>query len=153
MDVISPSKRSELMRRVRPSNTRPELVVRRVVHSLGFRFRLHDAKLPGRPDLVLSRHNLAIFVHGCFWHRHPRCRKSSSPATNTDFWQSKFRANKRRDRRNVRDLTRRGWHVLIVWECETKDLEALRSRLSRVLPAPKVIARRRPQSREKDRLE
>lgn len=121
------------MAAVGPRDTRPELVVRRILHGLGYRFRLHRKDLPGRPDIVLPRYGTAIFVHGCFWHRHPRCRKTTTPKTNRDFWQEKFRANRRRDRRNVRDLQRQGWHVIVVWECETQHPDVLADRLNHEL--------------------
>ncbi|MDB5683491.1 MAG: very short patch repair endonuclease, partial [Sphingomonas bacterium] len=91
-------------------------VVRRALHALGFRFRLHRADLPGRPDIVLPKHKTAIFVHGCFWHRHPDCPKASTPRTRVDFWRHKFVTNVARDRRNVQALEDAGWRVLTVWE-------------------------------------
>jgi len=129
MDVLNKEQRSELMGRVRGKNTQPELLVRRLVHSLGYRYRLHRSDLPGRPDLVFARKRLVIFVHGCFWHRHARCRKATTPASNREYWQSKFRQNRTRDKRNQRDLEKLGWRVVVVWECETRDLELLEERL------------------------
>src|SRR5688500_5473333 len=113
--------RSALMSRVRGKNTRPEIIVRRALHALGERFRVHCAELPGRPDIVLPRHSLAIFVHGCFWHRHPGCRLSSSPKTRVKFWTDKFATNVARDARNVGALESAGWRVGTLWECETRD--------------------------------
>lgn len=129
MDTLSPRERGRLMRQVRGKDTAPELVVRRLLHSLGYRFRLHRADLPGHPDIVLSRRRKIIFVHGCFWHRHPRCRKTTTPATNREFWMSKFRHNVERDKRKTCQLQLLGWEVLVVWECETRDLERLKERL------------------------
>src|SRR6202051_3411575 len=109
------------MSAVHSKDTKPEMAVRRVVHALGFRYRLHYASLPGRPDLVFPSRGKVIFVHGCFWHRHARCRYATIPKTRTDYWQDKFSANTERDRRNKRELKRLGWEVLIVWQCELKN--------------------------------
>jgi DNA mismatch endonuclease (patch repair protein) len=117
------------MSQVRRTNTRPEFVVRRLLHALGLRFRLYRKDLPGRPDIVLPRWKTAIFVHGCFWHRHARCIKTTTPSANRDFWLTKFAQNRRRDRRNQQDLRALGWRVLIVWECETGQPEKLGKRL------------------------
>lgn len=102
---------------IKGSDTKPEILVRRYLHACGFRFRLHHRNLPGRPDLVLSKHRLVIFVHGCFWHRHDRCHYASTPSTRPEFWQDKFSANVARDKKNVDDLLRRKWRVLVLWEC------------------------------------
>lgn len=125
--------RSRLMARVRTSNTTPELVVRRCLHALGFRFRVHRRDLPGTPDIVLPRHRTAIFVHGCFWHRHSGCVKTTDPKTRPEFWQNKFQANIARDQRNLESLAALGWRTLVIWECETKDPEALRLMLGELL--------------------
>lgn len=117
------------MARVKGKNTKPELVARRALHALGYRFRLHRGDLPGRPDIVLPKHKTAIFVHGCFWHRHPGCGKCSTPKTHIDFWQDKFDTNIARDARNVQALENAGWRVLIVWECQTKRIEVLSAQL------------------------
>lgn len=119
-DILAPAQRSAHMRLVRRQHTAPELVVRKVAHSLGLRFRLHRKDLPGTPDLVFPKYRTAIFVHGCFWHRHEGCRKASTPGTRTDFWLTKFARNKERDKRNVADLEAQGWRVLIIWECQTQ---------------------------------
>ncbi|KQT83117.1 endonuclease [Aurantimonas sp. Leaf443] len=111
------------MAKVRGKNTKPELVVRRALHALGLRFRLHRRDLPGRPDIVLPRHRLAIFVHGCFWHRHEGCRMASTPKTRRDFWEAKFEANVQRDRRNLETLQELGWRPEIVWECESRKAD------------------------------
>ncbi|RIK76826.1 MAG: very short patch repair endonuclease [Planctomycetota bacterium] len=129
MDVHSPTTRSYLMSRVRSRDTGPEVCVRRVLHGLGFRYRLQRSPLPGSPDIVLTRYRTVVFVHGCFWHRHQKCNKSTMPATNRAFWQAKFAANVARDRRDYRRLRRLGWKVVIVWECELRNYERLRARL------------------------
>ena len=126
LEDVAPE-RSRLMARIKGKNTKPELIVRRVLHALGYRFRLHRGDLPGRPDIVLPKYRTAIFVHGCFWHRHSECSKASMPKTRTEFWQDKFAMNVARDQRNVEALKAAGWHVLIVWECETKRVEAISS--------------------------
>lgn len=135
-DPLPDSKRSALMSRVRGKNTRPEILVRQTVHSLGYRFRLHRQDLPGTPDLVFPRLKKVILVHGCFWHRHQGCPKASTPKTRIDFWQAKFEANVLRDERNERALHDLGWSVLVVWECETVHHQDLRTKLSQFLGAP-----------------
>jgi DNA mismatch endonuclease (patch repair protein) len=119
------SQRSALMRAVRGKDTKPEMAVRRILHRLGFRFRLQRRDLPGRPDIVLPRHRLAIFVHGCFWHRHSDCRRTSIPKTRADFWSAKFEANAARDERVARELVTAGWKVIVIWECQTKKPDEL----------------------------
>lgn len=125
--------RSELMRRVRGKNTTPERAVRRVAHALGYRFRLHRRDLPGTPDLVFPRLRMAIFVHGCFWHRHEGCARTTMPKTRAAYWREKFEQNVRRDRRNLAALRCLGWEVLVVWECQTFERIQLLARLSRFL--------------------
>jgi len=132
-DIMSPEQRSERMSRVRGKDTLPELVVRKAVHALGFRFRLHAKSLPGRPDLVLPRHRKAVLVHGCFWHRHGVCRRATTPTSNAVFWARKFADNVRRDAANLAALRAAGWRVLVVWECETKDGARLEKTLRRFL--------------------
>jgi len=127
------AERSALMRRVRGTDTTPERVVRRAAHSLGYRFRLHRRDLPGTPDLAFPRRRKVIFVHGCFWHRHPGCSRTTTPATRADYWREKFEQNVARDRRNIAALQALGWEVLVVWECETFDRTSLLERLSRFL--------------------
>ena len=121
--------RSHLMSRVRGKDTTPEMIVRRAAHALGFRFRLHRKDLPGRPDLVFPSRRKAVFVHGCFWHRHAGCRMASTPKTRAEFWAGKFDRNVRRDAAAVETLEQAGWRVMIVWECETRDAKGLRARL------------------------
>ena len=132
MDTLTPAQRSARMARVRARDTQPELIVRRLVHSLGYRYRLYG-RLPGRPDLVFASRKKVLFVHGCFWHRHKKCRKATTPAANRSFWLEKFKANVRRDRRNVRELERAGWRVIVVWQCETTHEKQLADRLRREL--------------------
>ncbi|OIQ78581.1 very short patch repair protein [mine drainage metagenome] len=126
--------RSALMARIGPKNTKPEMIVRRLLHALGYRFRLHATDLPGRPDIVFRPRKKVIFVHGCFWHRHPGCAKSSTPKTRTEFWNSKFAANKERDRRVQEELAVMGWGYLVIWECEVKDKIDLSRKLQEFLP-------------------
>ncbi len=121
MDTFSSKKRSAIMRRVHSRNTGPEKMVRSLLHGLGFRFRLHRKDLPGNPDIVLPKYSTVVFVHGCFWHRHAGCPRATTPAVNQDYWLPKFERTVRRDRRNVKELQRQGWHVIIVWECELRD--------------------------------
>ena len=128
MDVHSRKQRSRNMAAVRGTNTKPEMTVRRLLHSLGYRYVLHDRRLPGRPDLVFPGRRKVIFVHGCFWHCH-ECRFGRVvPETNAVFWRKKRAGNMARDRRNLRVLQSDGWSVLVVWECETKKLGALQTR-------------------------
>lgn len=134
-DRIDAERRSLNMSRVRSSDTRPELEVRRLVHRLGYRFRLHRRSLPGTPDLAFPSRRAVIFVHGCFWHRHPGCRKATTPATRRDFWAEKFEANQCRDERVRRQLVDQGWRVEVVWECELRDKETLGRRLASFLDA------------------
>ena len=132
-DVLTPKQRSYNMSRIRGKDTKPEIIVRRLVHRLGYRFRLHQRKLPGCPDIVLTRHRKVIFVHGCFWHMH-KCRYGNvKPATNEKFWQSKREGNVVRDKRNLRRLRKDGWKVLVIWECQTRNSEKLIDRLSKFL--------------------
>lgn len=122
-DVHSPSQRSYNMSRIRSKDTKPEMIVRSLVHQMGFRYRLHVKGIPGRPDLVLPSHRKIIFVHGCFWHMH-QCRYGKvTPATNSEFWRLKRTGNVQRDRHNRKLLKADGWSMLVVWECWTKDIE------------------------------
>jgi DNA mismatch endonuclease (patch repair protein) len=116
-DKIDSIRRSENMRRVRSHDTVPEILVRKIAHRLGYRFRLHRRDLPGSPDLVFPKHNKIIFVHGCFWHRHPGCIRTTTPGTRAQFWRRKFAENQKRDRRVSGRLRQLGWKVLVVWEC------------------------------------
>jgi DNA mismatch endonuclease, patch repair protein len=120
LDAFDPA-RSALMGRIRNKNSKPEMVVRRAVHALGYRFRLHQRNLPGTPDLVFPRLRKAIYVHGCFWHRHPGCYRTTTPKTRATYWAAKFEANMERDMRKEGQLKALGWKVLVIWECETFD--------------------------------
>lgn len=113
------------MSRVRSKHTLPEIRVRRAAHSLGLRFRLHRADLPGRPDLVFPKHKIVVFVHGCFWHRHPGCSKATIPKSREDFWCAKFERNVNRDRAAIEALGAAGWKAEVIWECETRDADSL----------------------------
>jgi len=124
------------MARIRGKDTKPELIVRRLAHALGYRFRLHRRDLPGSPDLVFPSRRKIVFVHGCFWHRHPGCKKTTTPSTRHDFWQKKFDQNVERDIRKEVQLIAAGWDVLVVWECETRDAARLTSTLREFLGAP-----------------
>lgn len=129
---VSPERRA-LMSRVRAKHSKPEMAVRRAAHALGFRFRLHRRDLPGTPDLVFPRLRKAIFVHGCFWHRHPGCPRTTSPKTRADYWDNKFAENVARDAARLVELEMLGWDTLVIWECETFDREVLSRRLSSFL--------------------
>ncbi len=133
MDVYGKRKRSEIMARVKGRDTGPELLVRAIVHSLGYRFRLYRRDLPGNPDITLPKHRKVIFVHGCFWHGHKRCPRSARPSTNIAFWRKKLDSNIARDRRNIGQLRKDGWRVLVVWQCQTRKPETLKRALSKFL--------------------
>lgn len=128
--------RSRIMRSVKRANTKPELAVRKLMHSLGLRFRLHRKELPGSPDIILPKFNTVVFVHGCFWHRHPGCRYATTPKTRQDFWLPKFAANVERDARKEAQLEELGWRVLTIWECETRDIQSLEQRLRQEFALP-----------------
>lgn len=134
MDTVSTECRSAIMAKVRSFDTGPELVVRRLFHSLGYRFRLRST-LPGRPDLILRKRNLAVFVHGCFWHGCRRCRKGKRrPASNSQYWEAKLSRTRKRDVRARRSLRRAGWTVLTVWECELRNESKLLNRIREIVP-------------------
>lgn len=130
VDHVDRKKRSLIMAAVHSEDTRPEMAVRKIVHGLGYRYRLHVRTLPGRPDLVFPARRKLVFVHGCFWHRHRNCRYASSPKTRRKFWGAKFAANVARDRRIVLELKRMGWAVFTVWQCQLKKPERLMGRLN-----------------------
>ena len=121
MDIVSQKTRSRMMAGIRNKNTRPEIIIRQKLHFLGFRFRLHRRIGKARPDLVLPRWNMCIFVHGCYWHRHEGCKLASVPKSNTEFWQAKFSQNVDRDKRNIAELEGFGWSVGIIWECSIRN--------------------------------
>lgn len=128
-DVYSKNKRSSVMKSVKSGDTKPELLLRGILHRCGLRYRLHRRDLPGTPDIVLPGFSTTIFVHGCFWHQHPNCKHAVRPASNVDYWNAKLDGNIERDRINVRTLLEAGWNVLIVWECEMRDIPAVLERI------------------------
>lgn len=132
MDKLSQKDRSIHMSRIRAKNTRPEIRVRSLLHKKGYRFRLHDSTLPGTPDIVLKKHNVVIFVNGCFWHRHNDCKRSFLPKSRTDYWLRKFELNIIRDKRIYETLNALGWRVAVVWECQTHDEKALHAALENI---------------------
>lgn len=131
-DIVSEEQRSYIMSKVASKDTKPELLVRSFLHRSGFRFRVHEKKLPGRPDLVLPKHQAVVFVHGCFWHRHNGCAKATMPATRVEFWREKFERNVARDLTNQADLRNLGWRVIVLWECEIATITAREDRLPRL---------------------
>lgn len=138
-DTISKERRSKLMSRIRSKNSKVELLIRSLVHRMGYRFRLHRKGLPGKPDLVFPSRKKAIFVHGCFWHWHPdpNCKRARMPKSRREFWKPKLEGNRRRDRENRQKLDDLGWEVLEIWECEVGDLEQIKTRIKAFLdPAP-----------------
>src|SRR5262245_2580537 len=122
-DVFTPMQRSAIMARIGGRDTAPELQVRRLLHALGFRFRLHAAELPGKPDIILPRHRKLVLIHGCFWHCHRGCPRAALPRTNARFWREKLAGNKARDRRVRTELRKLGWDVLVLWQCQLKSDE------------------------------
>lgn len=128
-DTLTTEERSERMRLVKGEDTKLEMVVRRLAHELGYRYRLHCSDLPGKPDLVFRPRRKVIFVHGCFWHLHKGCPNNRLPKSRVDFWKPKLESNKKRDTRNKTKLSRMGWTYLVIWECETKDIETLEARI------------------------
>jgi DNA mismatch endonuclease (patch repair protein) len=134
-DSISPERRSENMRRIRSKGMKPELQVRRLLHGMGYRYRLHRRNLPGHPDIIFPRRKKAIFVHGCFWHQHgdPACRITRIPKSRLDYWAPKLNRNKERDAANIKLLRNMGWRVFVVWECQTSEERKLRTKLTAFL--------------------
>lgn len=132
-DVLTPEQRRRCMAAIGGKNTKPEMVVRSLVHRMGYRFRLHRRDLPGKPDLVFPGRKKVIFVHGCFWHRHPGCRYATTPATRAEFWKAKLAGNRQRDLRVQRDLRYLGWDCSVVWGCEIADIKQLEERFRRFL--------------------
>jgi len=124
-DIWSKERRSQVMSKIRGKDTKPEIAVRSLLHSLGYRFTVNGPKnreLPGKPDIVLPKLKTVVFVHGCFWHQHEGCKFAYLPKSNKSFWMNKLLSNKKRDSRNIKELERMGWEVVIVWECEIRDL-------------------------------
>ncbi|MCY3825742.1 MAG: DNA mismatch endonuclease Vsr [Nitrospinae bacterium] len=132
-DIVDKQRRSKMMSKIRGRNTVPELVVRRIAHKLGLRFRLHRKDLPGCPDLVFPKYRLVVFVHGCFWHRHEGCQYAYKPKSRIEFWTEKFASNVARDRRNEEALRNLGWRVLVIWECETKNEGSVKQNLTKYI--------------------
>ena len=133
MDVFDAKKRSSIMRLVKGKDTKPEMIVRRLLHGEGFRYRLHRADLPGKPDLIFPARHKVVFVHGCFWHQHPGCRHADRPSSNTDYWRAKLDRNIARDERTLAALKSEGWQAFIVWECETRNRVKLLQELKEFL--------------------
>lgn len=129
MDFMGPFQRSAAMSRVRGKNTKPELVIRKLLFLMGFRYRLHLKDLPGKPDIVFTKKRKIIFVHGCFWHQHKNCSKSTIPKTKPDWWREKLERNILRDTHVERSLAQRGWSILVIWECEIKQLDVVKMKL------------------------
>ena len=150
MDKLTPEERSANMRAIRGKDTKPELLVRSMLHRAGYRFSLHRADLPGKPDIVLPKYNTVIFVHGCFWHRHKGCKGATTPKTRTEWWQAKFDRNASNDRENQAALAELGWKVIVVWECELKNPEKVLSKLRKKL-ATKRHKRAKKQIRDQEK--
>ncbi len=132
-DALSPGQRSRLMARIKCKDTKPEMLVRKLVYSLGYRYRLHTKDLPGKPDLAFHKKKKAIFVHGCFWHQHEDCKQGHIPKSNQAYWIPKLERTKKRDASNLENFRGMGWEVLVVWECELKDLDSLSERINKFL--------------------
>jgi len=130
MDTLTPAERSERMSRVRAKDTAPEMVVRRLVHGMGFRYRLHVRELPGNPDMVFASRGKILFMHGCFWHRHSGCRNARWPKSNLEFWQRKLNGNRARDLANRRRLRNLGWEILVIWECQLKNPQKIAEKIN-----------------------
>lgn len=128
-DNLTKEQRRRNMANIRSRHTKPEMIVRSVIHRMGYRFGLHDKRLPGRPDIVLARHRKVVLVHGCFWHRHQGCKRCTTPGTNQDYWIPKLTGNANRDKTHEERLLELGWEVLVVWECQTKDEQELTKRV------------------------
>ncbi len=134
-DRLTKARRSWNMSRIRGKDTGPEMAVRSLLHRMGYRFRLHVAGLPGKPDIVLPKHRTVVLVHGCFWHRHKGCKNCTTPTNNRQFWVAKLEGNAVRDRVKRQALRKLGWRVVVIWECETERVEGLRTRMVKVLTA------------------
>ncbi len=134
-DIFTPERRSAIMANIHSADTVPEMELRRLLHALGYRFRLHRSDLPGKPEVVLPKHRAAILMHGCFWHGHT-CKDGRRPGSNTDYWNKKLDRNSRRDKMNVSAMRRLGWRCMVVWECQLKNKERLMDRVTRFLEGP-----------------
>lgn len=150
-DKLTPQQRSHCMSRIRGKDTKPELLVRKGLHARGFRFRLQDRKLPGRPDIVLPKYGVAIMVNGCFWHGHKGCRYATKPKSNVEFWQTKIQRNQHRDEVTSAHLEALGWRVITIWECELRSADVLQARLDalaeEIRKAGLALAERRRQQK------
>lgn len=135
MDIFSTKKRSQIMSKISGKNTKPEINIRKIAHSLGYRFRLHKKDLPGKPDIVFRKYKKVIFVNGCFWHGHKNCKRSKLPTTNSKFWKDKIEGNKKKDRSNYIRLKKLGWNYLIIWQCKIKtaDKEKIKNQIKSFL--------------------
>jgi len=133
VDVFPKEKRSQIMANIKGKNTKPEIIVRSILHKAGYRFRLHRRDLPGNPDIVLPKFKKAIFVHGCFWHGHKNCKRAKRPETKKNFWNEKLSKNIERDRKKQKELKKLGWHALVVWQCEIKDKDSVLNKLRNFL--------------------
>ncbi len=133
IDRYPPEKRSEIMSQIRGKNTTPELVIRKYLFSRGFRYRVNDDRYPGKPDMVLPKYGTVIFIHGCFWHSHENCKASKLPETRKEFWKKKISDNMERDQRNIQELERQGWNIIVVWECEIKNKVKREKRLRKLV--------------------
>ena len=155
-DTLNPTQRSYCMSRIRGKDTKPEILVRKGLHARGFRFRLQDRGLPGRPDIVLPKYGVAIMVNGCFWHGHKGCRYATRPKSNSEFWQAKIQRNKHRDEVTAAHLEALRWHVIVVWECELRRKDALEDRLNELVSEIRTAGERtrtREESQKRSRLE
>lgn len=128
-DIFTTEKRSKIMRNIKSKDTRPEMAVRRLIYSMGYRYRLYGKGLPGKPDLVFRKKQRVLFIHGCFWHQHEGCKKSHIPRSNLDYWLPKLEKTKIRDKEHLQNLENDGWQVLVIWECQLKDIEGLEHRI------------------------
>jgi len=137
VDTLTREERSKRMSLIKNKDTKPEMVVRRLIHGMGYRYRLHDPKLPGKPDLVFPSRRKVIFVHGCFWHRHEGCHLARLPKSKLDFWYPKLEENKKRDAKQKRELSQLGWDCMIIWECELRNIDALTERIRAFLQSDK----------------
>ena len=133
MDRLTPEERSANMRAIKGKDTKPEVLVRSMLHRAGYRFRKNVKELPGTPDIVLPKYKTVIFVHGCFWHRHKGCKQATTPKSNVDFWSEKFERNVANDKKHARQLRRLGWHVITVWECQLKKPDRVIQRVEKLL--------------------
>lgn len=138
MDTMSSAQRSATMRSIKGKNTKPEMIVRRLLHASGYRYRVHCREIPGTPDIAFTKRRKVIFIHGCFWHRHAGCARASTPKTNASFWENKFLKNIERDKRVQNELKHGGWSFLIIWECEIRNLNCLKKKLQSFLGQPKA---------------